>query len=75
MSLTASNVFLHDKGHGSLELVRFWLLEAPPFADLPMEGQNASGRNRDVVRVGVLLELAVAIEGDLCHIQSPKDPK
>jgi hypothetical protein len=27
------------------------------------------------VRVGVLLELAVAIEGDLCHIQSPKDPK
>jgi hypothetical protein len=27
------------------------------------------------VRVGVLLGLAFAIEGDLCHIQSPIDPK
>ena len=32
-----------------------------------MEGQNASGRNRDVVRLGILLGLAFVIEGDLCH--------
>ena len=75
MALSTGNVFLHDKRDGGLELVRSRLLKAPPFAYLPMEGQDASGRNRDVVRVGVLLGLAFAIEGDLCHIQSPIDPK
>src|SRR5437879_2557403 len=68
MALSTRNVFFHYKGHGSLHFVRSWLLKASPFLYLPMEGQNASGRNRDVVRVGVLVGLAVAIQGDLCHV-------
>jgi hypothetical protein len=65
IALSASSVFLNNKGHGSLDLVRSRLLKASRSVYLPMEGQNASGRNRDVVRVGILLGSAFVIQAAL----------